>query len=129
MFKLANPYMKDEPSSFHDEPLSDAGHSRLIPRDTFIPRDTMVADRKVDTKISIPNAINSKVKDANAKSMLENMFGGLRKNNLVDADGPAKENWEFCIFEVRKKKYHVFKNGINEKLNIPLGPEDETLIM
>ena len=50
-------------------------------------------------------------------------------DNLVEADGPAKENWEFCIFEVRKKKYRVFKNGISDKLNIPLGPDDETLIM
>ena len=62
--------------------------------------------------------------------MLENLLSGLRKNeNLVEADGPAKENWEFCIFEVKKMKYHVFKNGINSKLNIPLGSDDETLIM
>ena len=27
------------------------------------------------------------------------------------------------------QKYHIFKNGISDKLNIPTGPEDETLIM
>ena len=93
-------------------------------------RDTIVAAKKLDTKVSIPNALNSKLKVERSKSMLENLLSGLRKNeNLVEADGPAKENWEFCIFEVKKMKYHVFKNGINSKLNIPLGSDDETLIM
>ena len=69
-------------------------------------------------------------KKTNAKDLLEIILSGLKlKNNMVEADGPAKENWEFWIFEVRKKKYHVFKNGISGKLNIPLGPDDETLII
>lgn len=48
---------------------------------------------------------------------------------MVDGDGPVKENWEFCIFEVKKKVYRRFRNGINDKLSIPLGAQDETLIM
>jgi hypothetical protein len=56
------------------------------------------------------------------------MFSGL-KDNIGDVDGPARENWQFCVFQVRKRKYNILKNGISEKINIPLGPDDETLIM
>lgn len=48
---------------------------------------------------------------------------------MEDADGPPKENWEFCVFQMKKKKYHVFKSGISDKLNIPISPDEETLIM
>ena len=69
----------------------------------------------------------NKQTDAN-KSLFGGMFSGL-SNNIGDVEGPARENWQFCVFQVRKRKYNILKNGISSKLNIPLGPEDETLIM
>ena len=69
----------------------------------------------------------NKQTDAN-KSLFGGMFSGL-SNNIGDVEGPARENWQFCVFQVRKRKYNILKNGISSNLNIPLGPEDETLIM
>ena len=57
------------------------------------------------------------------------MLSGLNQDDIGDIDGPARENWQFWVFQVRKRKYNILKNGISDKLNIPLGSEDETLIM
>ena len=56
------------------------------------------------------------------------MLSGLN-DNIGDVEGHARENWQFCVFQIRKKKYNILKNGISSKLNIPLGPGDESLIM
>ena len=57
------------------------------------------------------------------------MLSGLNQDDIGDIEGPARENWQFWVFQVRKRKYNILKNGISDKLNIPLGPNDETLIM
>lgn len=44
-------------------------------------------------------------------------------------DKPAKERWKLCIFELGKKQYHSFENKKSADYNIPLVPEDETLII
>ena len=63
---------------------------------------------------------------------LNALFGGMLSglnDNIGDVEGPAKDNWQFCVFQIRKRKYNILKNGISSKLNIPLGPGDESLIM
>lgn len=40
-----------------------------------------------------------------------------------------KENWKLCIFELGKRQYHTFENKMSANYNIPIVPEDETLII
>ena len=42
---------------------------------------------------------------------------------------PNKEHWRFCIFELGKKQYHMFENKMVANYNMPIDPEDETLIV
>ena len=42
----------------------------------------------------------------------------------------AKFAWQFCIFEMSKKKYHLFDNKLKADYNnIPINPDDETLMV
>ena len=42
---------------------------------------------------------------------------------------PNKEVWKLSIYELGKKQFHVFDNKITANYNIPIIPEDETLIV
>lgn len=68
---------------------------------------------------------------AETKKLFGNIFSGLKKEDedFGEGDGPVKENWRFCVFQLKKKKYHVFKNGINGRFNIPMDENDETMFM
>ena len=90
-------------NSYQDERSFEKGMPKLVPRDAFISKSTVNVAR-YDTKVPVPPIIKQKSKKTNAKDLLEIILSGLKKmNNMVDVDGPAKENWEFCIFEVKKK--------------------------
>jgi hypothetical protein len=40
-----------------------------------------------------------------------------------------KTGWKFYIFELGKKLYHIFENKLLADYNIPIVPEDETIIV
>lgn len=112
-----------ESESFRDEQFSDEGSSVLKRSPS---KTTMNRDSKLDEINQISNIPHGK----SGKGLFGGMLKGLKQDDsMEDADGPVKENWQFWVFLMKKRKYHVFKNGISDKLNIPTGPEDETLIM
>ncbi|CAI2387741.1 unnamed protein product [Moneuplotes crassus] len=42
---------------------------------------------------------------------------------------PEEDHWKLCIFELGKSQYHVFKNKMIANYDLPIIPEDETLIL
>lgn len=42
---------------------------------------------------------------------------------------PQKEHWKLSIFELGKEQYHVFDNKMFVNYDIPIVPEDETVIL
>ena len=79
IFTLASNYSRNESNSFVEEQVSYINNSRFVPRDTIMCRDTINAAKKLDTKASVPGAMNVKPNIAHSKSMLENLLTGLRK--------------------------------------------------
>lgn len=41
----------------------------------------------------------------------------------------SKSDWRFYIFQLGKKVYHLFENKLLADYNIPITPEDETIII
>ena len=85
----------EDSHSYNNERSFDKGVPSLIPRDAFVSKQTANIAR-YDTKIPVHSILKQPSKKTNAKDLLEIILSGLKlKNNMVEADGPAKENWEF----------------------------------
>lgn len=39
------------------------------------------------------------------------------------------EHWRFCIFELSKRQYHIFEDKMTANYNMPIDPDDQTLIV
>lgn len=62
-------------------------------------------------------------------------------NDLMDNDNstprimksfnhkPEPDKWKLCIFELGKGQYHVFQNKMIANYDLPIVPEDETVIL
>lgn len=68
----------------------------------------------------------------NDKSMLKDVMDA-HASNIKPLSSfqhkTIKEHWKLCIFELGKRQYHSFENKMSANYNIPIVPEDETLIV
>jgi hypothetical protein len=68
----------------------------------------------------------------NDKSMLQDVMAA-HVTNIKPLSSfqhkPLKDHWKMCIFELGKRQYHMFENKMSANYNIPIVPEDETLIV
>ena len=69
--------------------------------------------------------VNPDIDRAILKGILSSPANPLKSFNAK----PSKEHWKLCIFELGKRQYHVFENKMVANYNIPIVPEDETLIL
>mmetsp|Transcript_27544 Transcript_27544/g.31707 ORF Transcript_27544/g.31707 Transcript_27544/m.31707 type:complete len:195 (+) Transcript_27544:160-744(+) len=119
-----------ELESFRDEQFSSSRVGTIRSKNTQM---NLAHNNNVET-IPEVNADNEGLSPPKkkGKSLFGGIFSNLNMNDadaMEDGDGPVKENWQFCVYQMKKKKYQIFRNGISDNLNIPVGPEDETLIM
>jgi hypothetical protein len=59
------------------------------------------------------------------------MANSARRNDLKSFQHmDKKDGWKFCIFEMGKKRYHLFNNKLQADYNnIPISSDDETLMI
>ena len=60
-----------------------------------------------DSKLDEINQKSNIPQGKSGKGLFGGMLNGLKQDdNMEDADGPVKENWQFWVFLMKKRKYH-----------------------
>lgn len=74
---------------------------------------------------------NTIINDALGKGLLNDILKQQTDTRISNSfhSKPMKEHWRLCIFELGKKQYHIFENKLLANYNIPIVPEDETVIV
>lgn len=61
-------------------------------------KDTIEGNQQPSSQEEITPAKN------NSKSLFGGLLAGLKQDDeMEDGEGPPKENWEFCVFQMKKK--------------------------